>query len=301
MPGSKLPMNAVSIARKGLREATTTDLLQPRPFHSRRPILSDRSQLRSLLSRHKKLNWAAFACLVVAGTRQALTVVPEPLPLMAVSGELLYDLMLAVVAGWLFHFVVVVVPEDRERRRLDEVAAVRVDNLLRHGYTLARPLARAARIHPNTWPLSEEDVMRACAKVQTPDVSPPGWAGTWDGVLRYLLRVTEVQRSTLRPLYGRLDIDLVRILDAEELAFTHVNHFSKPNSIAGKQFTAYAPYMWAWLNAIEGLRSYRETEMQTSEAVPRPEDDEPDSELQEEIEAYESTIPTAGKEDASEE
>lgn len=262
--------------------------------------MTDRSQMRSLLSRHKNLNWAACGCLVVAAIRQVLTVVPEPLPLMAVSGELLYDLMLAVVAGWLFHFVVVVAPEDREKRRLDEVAAVRVDNLLRHGHTLARPLARAARIHPNKWPLSEENVMRACVKVRIPTASPPGRAGSWDDLLRYLLRVTEVQRSTLRPLYGRLEIELVRILDAEELAFTHVNHFAKPNSIAGKQFTAYAPYLSAWLDAIEVLRSYRETEMQSSEAVPRPEDDEPDSDLQEEIEAYESTTPTAKDEDAFE-
>lgn len=262
--------------------------------------MSDRSQLRSLLSRHKNLNWAALGCLVVAATRQALTVVPEPLPFMAASGELLYNLMLAVVAGWLFHLVVVVIPEDQEKRRLNEVAAVRVDSLLRHGYTLARPLARAARIHPNTWPMSEEDVTRACTKVQSPDASPPSWAGTWDGLLRYLFRVTEVQRSTLRPLYGRLEADLIRILDAEELAFTHVNHFSKRDSLAGKQFTAYAPYMWAWLNAMEDLRYYRLTEMHTAAAVPRPEDDEPDSELQEEIEAYETATRVAGIEKAPE-
>lgn len=260
----------------------------------------DRSQLRSLLSRHKHLNWAALGCLAVAAIRQALTVVPEPLPLMAASGELLYDLMLAVVAGWLFHFVVVVIPEDQEKRRVDEVAAVRVDNLLRHGYVLARPLARAARIHPNTWPLDEEDVERACRRVQTPKASPPGWAGTWDDLLQHLLRVTEVQRSTLRPLYGRLEIHLVRILDTEELAFTHLNHFSKPGSITGKQFTAYAPYMWAWLNAIEDLRYYRLTDMRTATVVPRPEDDKPDSELQREIEAHETTTPGAGIEKAHE-
>lgn len=286
-----------------IKDATDLALAQPA---IRRPTLSD-SSVRLLLTRHKTLNWTALACLTVAATRQALTVVPEPLPMMAVAGELLYGLMLAFVAGWLFHFVVVVVPEERERRRLNEVSAVRVDYLLRHGYTLARPLARAASIHPSTWPLTEEDVRRASAKVGTPDASPPGWAGTWDGLLRHLLRVTEVQRSTLRPLYGRLDVDLVRILDAEELAFTHVSRFSSPNSLAGKQFTAYAPYLWAWLDALEDLRSYRMTEMRTATAPPRPEEDEADGVLQEEVHAHDSaelaadsdTAPGAGDAGAS--
>lgn len=257
-------------------------------------LLPDSSQLRSLLSRHKALNRAAFGCLAVATTRQALTVVPEPLPFMAVSGELLYDLMLAVVAGWLFHFVVVVIPEDQNKRRLDEVAAVRVDNLLRQGYSLARPLARAARVHPNTWPLREEDVLQACAKVGTAEASPPGWAGTWDGLLRHLYRITEIQRTTLRPLYGRLDIELVRLLDAEELAYTHVNHFAKRDSIAGSRFTAYAPYMSTWLAAIEDLRNFRATQMHVEAPPPRPEDDEPDNKVQDEIEAFESAIPASG-------
>ena len=212
---------------------------------------------------------------------------------MAATGELLYDLMLAIVAGWIFHFVVVVIPEDQERRQLDEVAAIRVDNMLRHGYTLARPLARVARLHPYKWPLTEKEVEHACAKAQTPEAAPPGWGGTWNSLLRYLHRVTEVQRSTLRPLYGRLDVELVRLLDAEELAFTHVHHFAKRDSLGGSQFTAYAPYLSAWMATIEDLRNYREAEMYTITSIPRPEDDKPDTVLQDEVEGYESGQATA--------
>ncbi len=153
--------------------------------------------------RHRALNALAAGCLVLAVVRLALTSVPEPLPWLSEAGELIYDLALAFLAGWIFHLLVVVVPEAHRKARLDSIVAGRIDFLIRAGFTLAKPLARAANVDPDVFPLPPEAMERACARIRPSD-PPRGWAGDWHGLIRHLERITDVQRLAIKPFYARL-------------------------------------------------------------------------------------------------
>lgn len=230
-------------------------------------------QVRQVLSAHRDLNYFALACLVIACARQALTLAPAPASWMVPAGELLYDAGLAIFAGWVFHLFVVVLPEFRQKSVLDRVVAVRMDYLIRFGYELAGPLAKAART-PRVWPLDSDSVLSACRRARSADSTVPGWSTDWNGLIRHLYSRTEVQRTVLRPLYSRLDAPLVELLDAEEEAFTHVHNFGKRKSMVEANLVAYAPYFIKWLETVHALLEYRVASIVSPTPAPDIQDDD---------------------------
>lgn len=60
----------------------------------------------------------ALLALVFVIARIPLTYIPEPLPGLAMLGELLSDLSLAIIAAWLFNLLVIEMPSIRRRERM---------------------------------------------------------------------------------------------------------------------------------------------------------------------------------------
>jgi hypothetical protein len=224
--------------------------------------------------RHRALNVAAAGCLLLAVARLALTSVPEPMPWLSEAGELIYDLALAFLAGWIFHLLVVVAPEADRRARLDSIVAGRIDFLIRAGFTLAKPLARAADVDPEGFPLLPEAIDRACARVRPSD-PPRGWAGDWHGLIRHLERITDVQRLAIKPFYARLGEDVLRLLDAEELEFTHLRRVNASSSrFELDDLSGLAEWISRWLGAVDALRAYRAEHLAPEVDAPQPGDDD---------------------------
>lgn len=207
--------------------------------------------------RHRAMNALAAGCLALAGGRLTLTAVPEPWPWLAEAGELAYDLSLAMLAGWVFHLLVVVLPEADRRARLEPIVARRIDFLLRAGFTLARPLSHAAKVPETTFPLLPEQLQDACERTKPTD-APKGWATDWHGLIRHLERVTDLQRLALKAFYPRLEEDLLGILEDEELAFTHLRRVNSSSSkFELDDLRGLEQWIHEWLAAVERLRSYR--------------------------------------------
>lgn len=224
--------------------------------------------------RHRVLNVVAAGCLVLAVARLALTSVPEPLPWLSEAGELIYDLSLAFLTGWIFHLLVIVAPEADRRARLDSIVAGRIDFLIRAGFTLAKPLARAANVDLENFPPPPEAIDRACARIRPSD-SPRGWAGDWHGLIRHLERITDVQRLAIKPFYARLGEDILKLLDAEELEFTHLRRVNASSSRFDlEDLSALAEWISRWLETVDALRTYRAEHLAPGVDVPRAGDDD---------------------------
>lgn len=73
-------------------------------------------------------------------------------------------------------------------------------------------------------------------------------------------------------MYIHLDVELIRLLEDEQLQFTHLNHFAKRDSIANEPLLSYAPYLYGWLSTVEKIRVYRRDKMANANPVPDPTD-----------------------------
>lgn len=186
---------------------------------------------------------------------------------MAELGEVAYDLGLAWLTAWAFQLLVIVMPAERERKRLEAVVAPRLDHLIDLGTELADAVANQAGTRPG--PLVVGDAITTVCAGTGLSAEAPGWATNWGGLLRHLSgRAAEV-RASLRPFYPRLPPELLEALEEEDQAMESIARMER----FGRTFNAtdmkrLESPIFRWLTSVEMVRELRSSTIAPDRPLP---------------------------------
>ena len=226
--------------------------------------------MNELLKHKRIINGLMAAAVVVLVAHTALRGTAEPWPWGAEASGLAYDASLAYATAWLFQWLVIVRPAEAQQRRMNEIAAPRLDAIIRLGFELADALRRQVNQSVGGFPVDEETVRKACAST-TAREWVPGWDTSWNGLYRHLASESDRFRASLKPMYARLPDDVVALLDREEFAVAQIAR----NERAGRPFdlkhmNAFVVPINRWFEVIDELRGIREGGFAPEIAAPEP-------------------------------
>lgn len=226
--------------------------------------------LTRLRTHHRTvINWIGWFSATCVTVRTAFLGVEEVVPLGAELGELLYDAGLAYLTAWLFHQLVIVLPEAIRADRLARVLAPRVDALIELGYQIAEGVNRTAGVDSAAFPPDLGTAKRAVEKA-APDSSFPGWGDNWSGVLLHITRRAEDARRGLKPFYPVLDQTLLEVLESEEREAEKLAFALRAGKILRREHLRdLASPLHGWLAALDQLLNMRRSTLAAEVQVPR--------------------------------
>lgn len=168
----------------------------------------------------------AIMSLVIVIGRTLLLAIEEPVPWMSETGELAYDLSLALLTGWLLNWLLVERPRRSAQTAMYEVVGPRIQSLGGVGRSIAQTFAQHLGLPlsaPDTGP-TEAEWQRICDVLYFETslsnvMRPAGGAFASESVLGFLLSefkradefVTQVQRAAVY-----FDVELNALVHREQ-------------------------------------------------------------------------------------
>jgi hypothetical protein len=169
---------------------------------------------------------SAIAVGVVAAAREAT----ERFRYGSEIGDVVFDLGIAYLSAWVFHLLIVRLPDERRRRAFLASIGPELAGLSDVGKILQRQIEDQSNTAQQTFPADRELVKEMCEGVHMD--APSGmlrWpldedqpkSLTWAEFLRSTSELTSRLQRDLAALYQFMDDDLVLLLQGERVARLH--------------------------------------------------------------------------------
>lgn len=215
------------------------------------------------------INLLMVTAVVYVALHTWLSQTPERFAYGSEFGDVAYDACLAYATAWLFQWLVIARPAKRQRQRLDELIAPRIDHLIEQGIELATVIRAQHGLDP-AFPIARSEIVSACATANPGDKAP-GWVADWHEMIDDLSGFAAIQRSALKPFYSNLDHSLFTLLELEEARSDLLARVGRASAqIKWNDMTKFAEPAAGWLEAVESLRQYRIKHLAPGRAVPEP-------------------------------
>ncbi|MEU0093872.1 hypothetical protein [Kribbella sp. NPDC006257] len=217
--------------------------------------------------RATSINVLLGAAVVFVVLRTWLLHTPEVFSYGSEISEVVYDACLAYATAWLFQWLVIVRPEGRERERLHEVIAPRIDHVVKLGIELGSVIRTQGGLAP-AFPVPRPEV-ESILTATNPRDDAPGWLADWHQVLDELSAEAAVQRSALKPFYAKLDHRLLTLLELEEARMALLARVGRASAVVTwESMERFVAPVADWLDAAEALRQYRITDLAPKRPTP---------------------------------
>lgn len=222
-----------------------------------------------MLAHQRLINFTMLVATAIVVARTALLAVSEPYPWMSEAGELMYDASLAFATAWLFQWLVISRPAQSERNALNSILAPKVDRLIYVGLSLADVVASAAGRPHGSFRVDAQEIAKICHKA-SPSDDAPGWASSWSAVLQHFGNQAQRARTSLSPLYARLEPDLLEALAAEEDAMESMLQLLRlSDAHDADNLSRLADPMTRWLTSIDMLCAVRRDSVAPTRDLPK--------------------------------
>ena len=173
------------------------------------------------MSFDKRVDIPLLGSLISVAFVAYLREIPEGLEYGSEIGDVVFDLGIAYASAWLFHLLIVRLPEARRGRAFIASIGPELTGLVDVGLALQRQLESQSHTDPQTFPAAREVVEQMCAHVHME--APSGMLRwpldqdeavplTWGQFLRSTSELTDRLQRDLAALYQFIDDDLVLLL-----------------------------------------------------------------------------------------